>query len=294
MPKNLILDTNVFYNLGSGLLTLDTIRSPGDSLFYSPLSVLELAGKWSARSFLDRKAAAQAILTSGAAELPDPDTFLTRDIFAYEMKRPPVSLIDAVKAMAASREMGSLISGVEDYAERVVRRVSVAKAEMWRQVIEGKWKNDMLAIQRMEIPRFDGWHRADPAIRKQQVPRLRGDAKNLLVQNTKHPGWNLTLVVNCHRRALMGARKIQGIVAPTEASATINRAVACLTCYCAVYTQYLLRLLTDGALPEENDSGDLELFLYATDDDHVVVTSEKKWKRMADAASFGTRVRLVS
>jgi hypothetical protein len=53
-------------------------------------------------------------------------------------------------------------------------------------------------------------------------------------------------------------------------------------------------LLTHGALPEENDSGDLELFLYSTDDDHVVATSEKKWKRMADAAGFGTRVRLLA
>jgi hypothetical protein len=79
MP-NLILDTNVFYNLGSGSLTLGTIRGPNDTLFYSPLSVLELAGKWSSRSFPERKAAAEAILTSGATELPDPDTFLTRDI----------------------------------------------------------------------------------------------------------------------------------------------------------------------------------------------------------------------
>jgi hypothetical protein len=44
MP-NLILDTNVFYNLGSGSLTLATIRCPSDTLFYSPLSVLELTGK---------------------------------------------------------------------------------------------------------------------------------------------------------------------------------------------------------------------------------------------------------
>jgi hypothetical protein len=293
MP-NLILDTNVFYNLGSGSLTLATIRGPSDTLFYSPLSVLELAGKWSSRSFPERKAAAQAILTSGATELPDPDTFLTRDIFAYEMKRPPVSLIDAVKAMAASREMGSLVSGVEDYTERVVRRVSVAKAEIWRQVIEGKWKHDMLSIQRREIPRFDGWYRADPASRRQQVPRLRGAAKDAFINQTRHPGWNPTLVVNCHRRALMGARKNQSIVATTEAATTVNRAVASLTCYCSVYTQYLLRLLTHGALPEENDSGDLELFLYSTDDDHVVATSEKKWKRMADAAGFGTRVRLLA
>ena len=43
-----------------------------------------------------------------------------------------------------------------------------------------------------------------------------------------------------------------------------------------------------------NDSSDIELFIYAIDDDHVVVTSEKKWKQLADAAGFGNRVRLIS
>lgn len=293
MPKQLILDTNVFYNLGSGALPLATIRRPGDRLFYSPISVLELAGKWSERSFADRKAAAQAILTSGATELPDPDTFLTRDVFAYEMKRPSIALIDAVKAMAASHEMQSLIRGVEDYTEKVVRRVSVAKAEVWRQVVEGKWKNEMLALQRREIPGFDHWYQADPTTRKKQVPRLKGSSKGTFISKTKHPGWNPTLIVNCHQRALMGARKVQSAILPTEAATTIATAIASLTCYCAVYTHYLIRLFTQGALPEENDSGDMELFLYSTDEDHIVVTSEKKWKRIADAAGFGTRVRLV-
>lgn len=140
---------------------------------------------------------------------------------------------------------------------------------------------------------FDGWLRADPETRKKQVPRLKGAAKDAFISKTKHAGWNLTLIVNCHRRALMGARKIQSAVLPTEAAVTVSKAVASLTCYCAVYTHYLARLLTRGALPEENDSGDLELFVYAIDDDHMVVTSEKKWKRIADAAGFNGRVRLV-
>lgn len=293
MPANLILDTNVFYNLGAGSLTLARVCAPGETLHYSPLSVLELAGKWSSHTFHDRKAAAHAILTSGAKEFPDPDTLLTRDIFGYELKRPPVALTDAVKAMAASHEMKSLVSGVSDFTERVVRRVSVAKVQMWRNIIEGKWVNDMLSIQRREIPRFEAWHKSDPATRKRQVPRLKGAAKDTFLHSTKHPAWNMTLMINCHHRALMGARRTSSPVPATEAASTVDKAITSLSCYCAVYTQYLIRLLTEGALPEANDSGDLELFIYAADDDHVVATSEKKWKRIADAAGFGDRVRLI-
>jgi hypothetical protein len=295
MPRHLILDTNVFYDLGGGSLTPSDIGDADGILWYSPLTVLELAGKWSSRTFLARKAAANAILISAAKELPDQDTYLTRELFGYALKRPPVVLIEAVKAMADSREIKSLVAGVLDFTERVVRRVRVAKVQKWRDVIEGKWVDDMLSIQRREIPRFDAWHRSDPATRKQRVPRLRGPAKDNFLDSMKDPAWKLTLIFNCHHRALMGARRIASPSVPaTEAASTVDKAITSLSCYCAVYTQYLIRLLTQGALPEPNDSGDLELFIYAVDDDHIVVTSEKKWKRLADAAGFGKRVRLVS
>lgn len=295
MPKQLILDTNIFYGFGAGSLTPSDVGDADDTLWYSPLSVLELAGKWSSRTFLERKAAANAILISGAKELPDQDTYLTRDLFGYALKRPPITLNDLVKAMANSREMDSLVSGVIDFAERIVRRVSVAKVQKWREVIEGKWVDDMLSIQRRDIPRFEAWHNSDPATRKQRVPRLRGPEKKTFLDSTKHPAWNLTLVLNLHRRALMGAQPAASpAVPPTEAASTVNKAITSLSCYCAMYTQYLIRLLIDGALAEPNDSGDLELFIYSVDDDHIVVTSEKKWKRIADAAKFGNRVRPVA
>jgi len=295
MPKRLILDTNIFYDLGAGSLTRSDIGDADDTLWYSPLSVLELAGKWSSRTFAARKAAANAILVSGAKELPDQDTYLTRDLFSYALRRPPVVLADAVKAMANSHEMDSLVSGVLDFAERVVRRVSVDKVQKWRDVIEGKWVEDMLSIQRREIPRFEAWYKSDPATRKQRIPRLTGLEKKTFLDNTKKTAWNLTLVINLHHRALTGARRVANpAVPPTEAASTVDKAITSLSCYCGVYTQYLIRLLIDGALAEPNDSGDLELFIYATDDDHIVVTSEKKWKRIADAAGFGNRVRLVS
>lgn len=54
---------------------------------------------------------------------------------------------------------------------------------------------------------------------------------------------------------------------------------------------YLLRLMTEGLLPDKNDSGDIDFFLYSIDDDHVVVTNEKKWINIAEAAGFAQRIR---
>lgn len=51
MPKQLILDTNIFYDLGAGSLTPSDVGAADETLWYSPLSVLELAGKWSSRTF---------------------------------------------------------------------------------------------------------------------------------------------------------------------------------------------------------------------------------------------------
>jgi hypothetical protein len=293
MPIHLILDSNVFYNLGAGTLTLSAFRAAGEILYYSPLTVFELAGKWSSRTFEDRRAAANAILMSGAQELPDQDTYFTRDIFRYVLSHQPVSLADAVKAMAASVNIESLERGVADFKERVIRKVDVTTIAGFRAAVEGQWVNDMTHIQEREIPGFEAWYRSDPSNRKQQVPRLTGAAKRKFLEMTTNPNWEITLLINCHERALLGASTTQPTVSNSKANATISAARKALSCYCALYTRYLVRLLVNGALPEANDSGDIELFPYAIDDQHIVVTSEKKWKRMAEEAGFGQRVRLV-
>ena len=184
MTRKLILDTNVFYNIAAGSLTVSSIAGPGESIGYSPISVLEIAGKWSTAKFLARKAAANAILASSATELPDPDTFLTRDVFGYELRRPAVAFTDAVKAMANSRSADALVSGVEDFTEKVIRKVSAPKVKKWREIIEGKWVDDMRLIQRREIPGFARWETTDPLIRKQKVPQLRGKAKDTFLNQT--------------------------------------------------------------------------------------------------------------
>ena len=177
--------------------------------------------------------------------------------------------------------------------ERVVRKVNSSLVGKWRGVVEGMWVKDMDTIQEREIPKFSRWRTNRVAGVTAPVPKLRGAAKQKFLDQTLEKNWQLTLVSNCHKRALLTSRKVQPTVSLMEAYETMTEAVKSLSCYCGVYTQYLIRLLTGGALPDPNDSGDLELFLYAIDDEHIVVTSEKKWKVMAEKVGFGQRVRLV-
>lgn len=290
--KKLICDTNVFYNLGSGALNTASFVQPGDQIYYSPVTVLELAGKWSPANHATRKAAAQAIINSGAKELPDPEAFLT-ERFGYPPAEAIASYHQGVVAMANSQSMAQLTAGVRDYAARVSRRVSVTTANSWRVSVENKWVNDMLALQKQQIPKFAKWYDPDPTKRKGSVPKLSGANKTAFLDDTKSAEWLQALLVACQDRALMGAKRGPHL-APTAGTVTrLSQAIEDVAAYCAVCTQYLIRLMTEGALPEHNDSGDLELMLYAVDDDHVVVTSEKKWKTLATRANCPQRILLV-
>lgn len=289
MTRSLILDTNVFYNLGAGRLKKETFQCAGDTLCFSPISVVELAGKWSDKTHSARKSAAQAILDSGAVELPDPEAHLTLS-FGYPLAQVRTPMLHAVLGMAASSNLAELQSGVRDYKERVSRRVSVTAARGWRSSTEGKWVADMVSVMRAEIPKFAAWYSTAPSQRRGPVPKLRGAAKAAFLAATTSSEWFTALTVGCQSRALLGTHRGPHLIPNAAQVPALLKGIHGVAAYCAIYTQYLCRLLADGALPEPNDSGDLELFLYAIDDDHVVVTSERKWVVLAARAGYPQRV----
>jgi hypothetical protein len=241
---------------------------------------------------LRAETAAQAILSCGASELLDPEAHLTTT-FGYPLaiERPPIH--EAVVAMAGSSTLSELQSGVSDYKERVIRRVSITNAGQWRSSTEGKWVKDMLNLMGTEIPGFGSWYTADKLKRRGPVPRLRGKQKSDFLASTACSEWVSDLVVACHRRALLGAKPGPHLTPSASTVPPFLSAIDAVSAYCAVYTQYLVRLLTDGALPERNDSGDLEILLYSVDDDHLVVTSERKWASLAERAGYPGRVLSV-
>jgi hypothetical protein len=294
MSNHLILDTNVFYDLGDGRLSLGQVRAdPAERICYSPITPLEIAGKWSSRSFAARRGAAAAILSSGAVELPDTDTLLIRDIFGYTPDFQRFSFVEGVKAMARSATMSELTTGVPDYTGGVVRSVSVAAIGRWRQQVEGDWVKNHIALQSATIPGFAEWYDPDPAQRSGEVPKLKGKGKAEFLGQVRSPEFSAALIGDLQKRALLSVLRDESLSASEAKVEKYLEAITALACFCGVYREYFARLMTGGLLPRENDSGDIELFLYSTDDDRVVVTSERKWKSLAEAAGFARRVRTV-
>ena len=292
MKKKIICDTNVFYNVGWGNIGREDIAGPNEEIYYSPVSVIEIAGGMTKKSHADRKGAAQAILDLRAKELDDPETFLTK-VFGYPLAEEPFDFAQVVKAIAQSTNMKQLVANVPDYVDLVQRRVSVKAAAGWRQTTEGQWMKDMIKLMCSEIPKFAAWYDPDPKKRKGRVPTLSPTERKGFLGKTTTFDWCTSLILACQQRSFAKA-KIGRLFQPTKEDVeTLVAAIDKVLCYGCMYTQYLIRLLTQRALPDPNDSGDLELFVYCIDDDHVVATCEKLWPRLAKQAGYDQRVRKV-
>src|SRR5579864_6753371 len=127
MPQFVVGDSNVFYNFGDGRLALADVLNAGETLHYSPVTVIEIASKITPGSFAQRKRAAQAILDSAAQPLLDPQSHLTT-LFGYELADEPFDWSHAVQAIAQAPDVPTLENGVADYKSKVRRRVVISEA----------------------------------------------------------------------------------------------------------------------------------------------------------------------
>ncbi len=121
MFKTLIADTNVFYDLGEGNKSLENVVADGDHLYYSPITVVEIAGKITDETFPRCKVAARAIIESDAKQLPDPQSHLTR-LFGYEPAEAAFDWSNAVKAIAQAANIGELAKRGTEIADACLRK----------------------------------------------------------------------------------------------------------------------------------------------------------------------------
>ena len=290
MPIHKICDTNVFRYIGTGELNPDKLTSDGSTIYYSPLTVLELSSRYNENSFEHRKAAAKAILDTKSKLLPDPETYLTRDIFGFTLSEEEFDWSHAVHAMAQSSSLEELQHGVADYNAGVRRRVNLTYVKSYRDGIDRDTVQDMLTIQKQEIPGFSTWWNPDPLSRTGNAPKLSGKNLEDFLQQTQDVRFAVGIIEACRDRALSKTNDRWPWPPTKEWVNTLAGACVKLAFYGAVYTEYVLRLLTIGMLPKVNDWWDREITIYSSSDDHIIVTSEKKWKSIATDAGFGQRV----
>ena len=285
MTKTVILDTNMLYDIGLNRVRIEDVGRPKEHLCYSPISIIELVSKLNDRSFADRKAAAGVILKHRIDELPDPESYLTT-AFGYKLAEPAPSYSDAVQALAEGQSLEEVRSGVPDYEIRVRRCLNVPFAATWREKVEREWVDSLITLMAENIPGFQEWYAKDPEKRPSSVPKLRGEEKKKFLAGMKSRELFARIISGCQMRAFFKADEITKL-REHEFAAVILK----IECYSRMYMHYLIRLMTAGALPQQNDSGDIDLFLYSIDDDHVVATNDKRWINIAKAAGFARRIR---
>ncbi len=293
MAERIVADTNVFYYLANGRVNVNQFVQGREVLCCSPLSIIEIISGMDQESFDRRQNAARAILDSRATILVDPQSFLTRDVFGHQLGVETVNWMEILQAVAQSPNLESLASGVPDFRQMRVRTVSVDYLRQWRETIDTQWREDLLDVLRDNLANFDEVYAALRAGGRGAPPRLRGDRRNRFLAFINSPEWYVEQLRALYQRSLHYAAEPHNPDLGAANVRVIGDFVDRLACYMAVYGRYVHRLLVDGAFPQQNDSGDIELFLYSTSDDTVVATAERLWHRLAREAGYEQRVRLV-
>ena len=168
------------------------------------------------------------------------------------------------------------------------RRVNIGFARSYCDGIEQDFVRDLLNLQRSDIPGFSAWY--DAAEHRGNVPRLVGEARDIFLAGARDLMFTGELMFACLRRASFKAAEPPPWPPNEEWVRRLVEASHRLEFYCGVYTEYLVRLLSGGMLPRANDWFDLEILMYSESDDTVIVTSDAKWRSMAEAASMPQRV----
>ncbi len=290
MAKTVILETHVLYDIGLNRIRIEDVRQPGEHLCYSPISVIELVSKLNDWSYEDRKAAANVIFKHRIDELPDTESHLTM-VFGYKLAEPASSYSDAVRALATGQSIEEVRRGVPDYEALVRRSLNVPFVATWREKWEQAWVDSLISLMEENIPGFREWYAKNPKKRSPSVPKLRGGKNKKFLYGMKSREWFAQVISSCQVRAFAKADKNDLRVVTKQKVNKLTDAITRIECYSHLYTQYLIRLMMEGLLPQKNDSGDIDFFLYATDDDHILATNDKKWIALADAAGFSQRIR---
>lgn len=293
MPNYVVADTNLYYDLAEGRAKREDIVSGDEVLSCSPLSVIEIVSKMDEKNFVQRRDAVRAMLNHNAVVIPDPQSFLTHNIFGHKLNRESPDWVEVIKGVAGANTLKELDSGVLDRIEWKVRTVSVDFMRQWREVIDEQWLQDLLDIMRDQFANFDDVYKALKEGKKSSSPKLRKEKKKSFLEFINSPDWYIEQLRALYQRSLHYAEEPYG---PDPATMTPDKFLAMLAnlaCYMGVYSEYVKSILTEGRLPALNDSGDMELMVYTVNDTQILATAEGKWPEFAKRAGFEKRVRHV-
>ena len=275
---DLICDTNVFYGIDAGRVSVPRLRAAGHRLLLTPVSVLELISHVTPQNFAARQGAARAALGSADELLDDPEVVLG-DIWRIPAEPAGVDWRDGLRALAQAGSVADLGAGVEDAPAGVVRRVDVPLARAWRGGHYDDFEQQMITAVEDYVPGYaaaranGGFLHATAAQRAAaEAVFTQAEARAFLLAATRV-------------RAMLGAAEPVGNASAEETA----HALGLLGPYLEVYHHYFMDVVTTQYAPQPNDFGDLECFVYLSGD-RLVATSERRWLQVAQNAGLAAQV----
>jgi hypothetical protein len=272
---DLICDTNVWYDIGSGRRNPTVLKKNGNRLVGTPTSFFEIASLIGNHNFLERRAAAQAVIDYADYVIEDSETHLVRKI-GFAPQTYPVDWIHGFTAIAQAATPDNLPTGVYDFTDRVIRKVDLPLVRNWRAYQFGDFEAKVIdAID----SNFPGYRKAREKGKAKFMPSsLRGQFIKVM--------WSDGFQDQVYKIGLFGRALLvqqQQYRCPTASEMNVLKSV--FSPYVRAYTEYLIRCATKFT-PQPNDLGDSECFLYLQCDRRFV-SSDRRWVEIAKQACPG-------
>jgi hypothetical protein len=276
---NLITDTNIWYQIASGGLIPAEIKCGGtNSLYATPINILEIISNVSDFQFERRRNVIRAIIEHADLILEDTETYLTH-LWGFNYTRSNIQWNDILLAVDEANNLDNLRTGVLDFVRRVTRTVNVDFAHFWR---TDQWNDFRLSIEEVIDQHLPGYFENRRNGRAIYMNQINGDNfRNLLFSDiTQDEILRATydrniLVINDLNVLLTTGQRTYPISAEIRENAYNS-----LRPYIFAYAQYLYRCATTYT-PQDNDWGDLEPFIYLQGDNRLF-TLEGRWIDICD------------
>jgi len=238
------------------------------------VSILELASKVDENSFQQRKAAASAVLDSKVIILDNPERYLA-NIWGLKLNTSDIDWKDVLIAMANANSHQQLLNGVNDWRDRVIRKLDTNLATSWRSFHYNDFVDQMVTAIDTFIPGYANKRQ------RGKMKQASESTRNTMKKYFSSTAAKFAILLATRERALLSS----SISSTTKVSHDeVMKAVFSLLPYINVYGKYF-ELSSTIFAPQENDWGDLECFLYIGGGSKVV-TSDRRWVKIGKEAGF--------
>jgi len=271
--KKLITDTNVWYNIGNGLYDIERLKRDYD-LCPTTINVLEILSKINGTNYIIRKNALMAMRPFLGNILSSNDRYLD-DLWHIKDSRNLQNIyitnyLDAIQRSTSFDEFESSLSVYKNL-------FSLAALKDHQEKEWNSMRTDINNIMLMWKPDY--------------IPNS-GNNKYLYMKKQMANRKDIELCSQTYIDWVTAALYVRACGSKQSLfDKYFQKAQQSLLPYIQVYKHYLLHCATTSHA-EENDYGDLELFLYGclkkagTDCEYILGTAEKKWHDIAQKASY--------